>query len=246
MRHRLISFARSWSLAVSGEGRETQSALLPSRQRLAVGRAIISAAPLDLNQLLRSTHHGRIVATLTVGDVVTQPGTHLQEGPTPLHTPSALSASGRIALAVLTSALLVACIAGCGAQTTYKTYHFCICHKGSNHWKAGEQLSLTWLAQDDGTSTDPTAQPVTLIVEVHGPFAVVVPSPTLDQVRRAPLLLASRITTSDRVSQDQIATAQVPSTVQAGDYIMVQTTTMGNSRSSFNGWTEFHSVTIAQ
>jgi hypothetical protein len=153
---------------------------------------------------------------------------------------------GRIALAVLTSALLIACIAGCGAQTFYQTYHFCVCQKGSNHWTAGEQLSFTWLAQDDGTSTDSTAQPVTLTLEVHGPFAVVVPSPTLDQVRHAPLLFESRITTSDRVNQDQIATAQVPSTVQAGDYIVIQTTTMANSSSSFNGWTEFHSITISQ
>ena len=163
-----------------------------------------------------------------------------------MHTSSPVSPSGRIALALLTSVLLIACIAGCGAQTTYKTYHFCICQKGSNHWKAGEQLSFTWLAQDDGTSTDPTSQPITLTLEVHGPFAVVVPSPTLDQVRHAPLLLTSRITTSDRVKQDQIATTQVPSTVQAGDYIVIQTMTMGNSSSSFNGWTEFHSVTITQ
>jgi hypothetical protein len=137
-------------------------------------------------------------------------------------------------------------MSGCGAGTTYKTYHFCICQKGSNQWKAGEQISFTWLAQDGGATTDPTPQPITLTLEVHGPFEVVVPSPTLDQVRHAPLLLKSSVTTSDRVSQDQIASTQVPSSVQAGDYIVIQTTAMGNSSSSFNGWTEFHSVTITR
>jgi hypothetical protein len=169
---------------------------------------------------------------VAAGDVVTQPGIHLQEGPTPLRTTPIFSATGRVALALLVSALLIACISGCGAATTYKTYHFCVCQKTSNQWKAGAQLSFTWLAQDDGTTSDPTPQPITLTLEVHGPFAIVVPSPTLDQVRHAPLLLTSSITTTDRASQDQTATLQVPSAAQPGNYIVIQTSSMGKSSSS--------------
>src|SRR5690348_13297843 len=66
-----------WSLAVSGEGRDTQSALLPARQSSAIGRGVISEPPLDLNLLLSTGRHARIASTVAVGDVVTQPGAHL-------------------------------------------------------------------------------------------------------------------------------------------------------------------------
>ena len=157
--------------------------------------------------------------------------------------------TGCAVLAVLLSALLVAPVAGCGAATTsptYHTYRFCICQKTSNQWAAGEQRVLTWLAQDNGLSADPTARTVTLTFEVHGPFATVTPLPPAERIRNAPLLFTSTITTSDHESHDQTVTAQAPSTAQPGNYVMMQTSLTGTWDQDPVGWMEYHAITITQ
>jgi hypothetical protein len=148
---------------------------------------------------------------------------------------------------VLLSALLVDSVAGCGtapSSPTYHTYRFCICQKTSNQWAAGEQRSLTWMAQESNTTADPTSQPVTLTLEVHGPFATVTPLPLAEQVRRAPLLLTSTITTSDHENHNQTVAVQAPSTAQPGNYAMMQTTITGALTSRPVGWMEYHAITI--
>jgi hypothetical protein len=142
----------------------------------------------------------------------------------------------------------VASVAGCGAATTsptYHTYRFCICQKTSNQWTAGAQRVFTWLAQENNTTADPTAQSVTLTLEVHGPFASVTPLPQAEQVRQAPLLVVSSIATSDHESRDQTMTIQVPSTAQPGDYVVMQTANPGLSGPLTELWMEYHAITIA-
>jgi hypothetical protein len=157
--------------------------------------------------------------------------------------------TGRAVLAALLSALLLASVAGCGAATTsptYHTYRFCICQKTSNQWTAGEQRSLTWLAQESNTTADPTPRPVTLTLEAHGPFATVTPLPPPEKVRQAPLLLTSTITTSDHESHDQIVIAQVPSAAQPGNYVMMESTLTGTLDHDPIGWMEYHAITVSQ
>lgn len=131
------------------------------------------------------------------------------------------------------TALTVAACASSGAANRHDYEQFrvscCVDTSLQTDWHPGGTVTLHWIVASAGTTTDPSAAPMTLSASLSGPFASVT---ALKAAGSGPeTLRAATLHISDRNPGNPVSTIALPANLAAGWYNLVYSVKSGPGNS---------------
>jgi hypothetical protein len=113
-------------------------------------------------------------------------------------------------------------LAGCASATPhavvgYEQFRFACCANDVQRaWHPGEGMSLHWIAERAGTTSDQTGHPMTLTAVLTGPYASIAVLKAGGPTTRS--LAAAPLSVSDRMSGDPVSSIDLPLDLPVGWY----------------------------